>query len=135
MPNASMNGSDITGNGWSFPLRVNGRGGLGLSSHENDIDESIRIILSTARGERRMRPNFGSGIHDFVFAPNSAATWSQVAHSVEQALGWWEPRISVKEVDVRPDPLDLSRLLVNIKYIVNTSNAERSLVYPFYLVR
>jgi len=126
---------NIVGNGWCFPLAVNGRGGIALSSHGNDVEESIRIILGTAKGERRMRPNFGCGIHELVFAPNSSATWSQIAYHVEQALGWWEPRIEVAEVDVRPDPTDTSRLLINIKYKIRDDNNERNLVYPFYLSR
>lgn len=80
-----------------------------------------------------MRPNFGCGIHDLVFAPNSSATWSLVAHNVQEALGWWEPRIEVIDIDVRPDLADTSRLLINIRYKVKTTNDERSLVYPFYL--
>jgi phage baseplate assembly protein W len=129
------NNKDIVGSGWSFPLVVNGRGGLGLSPHKRDVEESIRVILSTAKGERRMRPNFGCGIHDFVFAPNSASTWSLIAHHVEEALGWWEPRIEVTDVDVRPDLGDTSQLLINIRYRIKATNDERNLVYPFYLSR
>ena len=86
---------DIMGTGWSYPLRTDGRGGIALSRHENDIEESIRLILSTAKGERRMRPNFGCDIHTLIFAPNNATTWGLAAHYVEEALGWWEPRIEV----------------------------------------
>jgi hypothetical protein len=124
---------DILGAGWRFPLKVNSRGGLTLSRHEKDIEESIRIILNTAKGERRMRPDFGCGIHNLVFAPNNATTWGLIVHHVEEALGWWEPRIEVTDVDVSPDATDSSRLMVNIKYRVKSTNDERNLVYPFYL--
>ena len=124
---------DIIGSGWHFPLGVNGRGRIETSSPENDIEESIHIILSTAKGERRMRPNFGCGIHDLVFAPNSSATWSLISHHIEEALGWWEPRIEVTDVDVRPDTTDTSRLLINIKFRIKATNDERNLVYPFYM--
>ena len=135
MDRINQNGKDVIGHGWSYPLGVNGRGGVALSAPHNDIEESIRIILSTAKGERRMRPNFGCGIHDYIFAPNSAATWSQVAHHVEQSLGWWEPRIEIREVDVHPDMTDTSRLLITIKYKIKGTNNERSLVYPLYRSR
>jgi phage baseplate assembly protein W len=125
---------DNLGIGWSFPLRVDGRGGIALSQHENDVEESIRIILSTAKGERRMRPNFGCDIHKIVFAPNNATSWGLAAHYVEEALGWWEPRIEVLEIDPQPDPLDTSRLLINIKYRIKATNDERNLVYPFYII-
>ena len=108
--------SDILGTGWKFPLQVDGRGGIALSQHEDDIIESIRIILSTAKGERHMRPDFGCDIHKIVFAPNNATSWGLASHYVEEALGWWEPRIEVLEIDPQPDPMDTSRLLINIKY-------------------
>jgi len=125
---------DILGTGWSFPLGVDGRGGVSLSQYENDIKESIRIILSTAKGERRMRPNFGCDVHNLIFAPNNATTWGLAAHYVEEALGWWEPRIEVTGIDPRPDPEDASRLLINIKYRVKATHDARNLVYPFYLL-
>jgi len=129
----NSNAKDMLGTGWRFPLGVDSRGGLAISQHERDIDESIRIILITGKGERRMRPDFGCGINDMVFAPNNATTWGLIAHHVEDALGWWEPRIELVDVDVRPDSSDTSRVLVNIRYLVKATNDERSLVYPFYL--
>jgi phage baseplate assembly protein W len=125
---------DILGIGWSFPLRIDGRGGISLSRHDNDIAESIRIIISTAKGERRMRPEFGCEIHNLIFAPNNASTWGLAAHYVEEALGWWEPRIEVTEIDPYPDPEDHSRLLINIKYLIKATNDPRSIVYPFYMI-
>jgi phage baseplate assembly protein W len=125
---------DMLGTGWSFPLRVDSRGGMALSRHETDIEESIRVILSTAKGERRMRPNFGCDVHTLIFAPNNATTWGLASHYVEEALGWWEPRIEVTEIDTRPDPQDISRLLINIKYRTKATNDARNLVYPFYLL-
>ncbi|MFC1968052.1 GPW/gp25 family protein [Chloroflexota bacterium] len=125
---------DTLGTGWSFPLRIDGRGGIGLSQHDNAIVESIRIILGTAKGERRMRPHFGCDVHRLIFAPNNATTWGLAAHYVEEALGWWEPRIEVTEIDPHPDPEDASRLLIDIKYTIKATNDARNLVYPFYLM-
>jgi phage baseplate assembly protein W len=125
---------DILGTGWSFPLRIDGRGGIALSQHENDIEESIRIIIGTAKGERRMRPDFGCEIHELVFAPNNATTWGLAAHYVEDALGWWEPRIEVTDVDTQLDPDDSGKLLITIYYRIRSTNDERNLVYPFYVI-
>jgi len=124
---------DIHGSGWRFPLAADNRGGFALSRHERDIEESIRIILNTSKGERRMRPDFGCGISDLVFAPSNATTWGLITHHVEEALGWWEPRIEVIKVDSHPDPNDTSLLMVNIGYRVKSTNDKRNLVYPFYL--
>jgi phage baseplate assembly protein W len=124
----------ILGTGWAFPLRIDGRGGMALSQHENDIEESIFIILGTAKGERRMRPDFGCEIHDLVFAPNNANTWGLAAYYVEDALGWWEPRIEVMGIDTQLDPDDSGKLLITIYYRIKSTNDERNLVYPFYLI-
>jgi phage baseplate assembly protein W len=125
---------DILGTGWAFPVSVDGRGGIALSRHETDIEESIRIILSTAKGERRMRPTFGCDIYNLVFAPNNATTWGLAAHYVEDALGMWEPRIEVTGVDSQADPEDPSLLLIKINYRIKASNDPRAIVYPFYLL-
>ncbi len=132
----SLNGHErrILGQGWRFPLGVDGRGGLALVRGENDIEEAIVAILCTAQGERVMRPEFGSSIHEFVFAPNNATTAGLIAYQVEQALARWEPRIEVTEVDVQPDPLETSRVLINIQYLVKATNDEVNMVYPFYLI-
>jgi hypothetical protein len=82
-----------------------------------------------------MRPDFGCRIHELIFAPNNATSWGLVKQYVEEALGWWEPRIEVTEVDVRSDSGDTSRLLISIKYRVKATSDERTLVYPFYLSR
>ncbi len=128
------NNKDILGTGLSFPLRIDGRGGVALSQHDKDIEESIRIVLSTAKGERRMRPGFGCDVHNLIFAPNNASTWGLASHYVEEALGWWEPRIEVTEIDTHPDPKDTARLLINIKYRIKATNDARNLVYPFCLL-
>ena len=125
---------NFVGAGWSYPFAVDGRGGIALATEDQAIARGIFLILSTAKGERRMRPHFGCGIHDLVFAPNDATTAGLVRYHVTEALGWWEPRIVVNDVEVQTDPSDPGRLMVLIKYYVKSTNAERSLVYPFYLI-
>ena len=131
--NANTTDIDILGTGWHFPIGVDKHGGIAVSRHERDIEESIKIILATAKGERRMRPEFGCSIHELVFAPVGAATMGLARQYVEEALGRWEPRIEVMEVDVRPDDSDTSKLLINIRYRPKATSDARSLIYPFYL--
>lgn len=133
MAKVNSTGRDMMGMGWGFPVAIAGGGGVALSQHEQDIEQAIYIVLSTARGERHMRPNFGCGIHDLVFYPNNATTWTLIAHNVEEGLGWWEPRITVTNIDVRPDLNDPAKLVINIQYQVKATNDMRNLVYPFYL--
>ena len=125
---------DFLGTGWGAPLGVDGRGGIGLISGERAIERSVLNILSTAKGERRMRPRFGCGIHDLVFAPNDPTTAGLIQSQVIEALGWWEPRINVIGVDVEPDSQEDGLMLIGVRYVIKATNAERNLVYPFYLI-
>ena len=131
-------GSDVDrsflGSGWSFPLRINGRGGIGTSQYEQDISEAIRIILSTAKGESLIRPNFGCGIHELMFSNNDASTAGLIRYHVEEALAFWEPRVEVREVVVSPDPQEPGKTYIDIRYTIKATNDERTLVYPFYLI-
>ena len=122
------------GSGLAFPLRVNGRGALALVSEEQAIERSISLILRTAKGERRLRPEFGSGIREAAFAPMNASTMGLVQHHVTEALGWWEPRIAVEDVAVAPDPDQDGVLTVSISYTIKATNDERNLVFPFYMI-
>ncbi len=100
---------------------------------EEDIKQSVRIILETAPGERRMRPDFGVGLRRLVFEPFSRATLSVVQFRIEQALVKWEPRIDVREVKVNVDADEPGRLLIEIRYLVRDTNTFFNFVYPFYL--
>ena len=62
------------GKGLAFPLQINARGDIAMTAGEEDIRQAIRIILGTAPGERVMRPEFGCGIHDYVFSPADGST-------------------------------------------------------------
>jgi hypothetical protein len=124
--------SDFLGTGWAFPPTTDGRGGVALVAGEESIIRAIRIILETPVGARVMRPTFGSRLHELVFAPFSADTYGRAVTYVQDALGFWEPRIDVLNVDVGPDPDEAQRLLVKIDYRIKATHDERSLVYPFY---
>jgi phage baseplate assembly protein W len=120
------------GAGW--PLRLpEGPTEIKTTSGNDHISQSIWIILGTAPGERVMRPDFGCGIHDLVFAVNNASTIGQITSLVQQALTRWEPRIDVLQVGVTPDGANPTLLLIEIGYRVRTTNSRFNLVYPFYL--
>ena len=127
--------SEFFGVGWSFPVTLDEAGKVQLARYEESIRQAIWIILGTAPGERAMRPDFGCGIHDLVFAVNSAGTAGRVASLVRQALLRWEPRIDVLSVDAAADLAQPNLLLIQIDYAVRTTNSRFNLVYPFYLER
>jgi Bacteriophage baseplate protein W len=126
--------NDIIGTGWSFPIDIDARGGLKRARGNDDIAEAINLILSTPIGQRFMRPEFGSRIHELVFAPMNASTFGTARHYVEEALGYWEPRIEVDTIDVAPAPYIEGCLLITIHYSVKATHDERALVYPFYTI-
>lgn len=124
---------DFLGIGWKFPVKVDENKQIAMSRYEEDIKEAIRIILGTAKGERVMRPDFGCGIHELVFAPINTFTMSLVENTVREALITWEPRIELIKVEVSPEASKEGKLLVSIDYRVRATNVRFNLVYPFYL--
>lgn len=126
-------GRAFLGTGWRFPVRPDSRGAIETVSGEADIEEAIRQIVGTAKGERVMRPDFGCGIHEFAFASVDTTTRTLIEESVRDALVRWEPRVEVLDVTTSTAELSAGRLLVSLDYRVRSTNAERNLVYPFYL--
>ena len=125
---------DFVGAGWAFPIGTDATGGVALVVREREIEQAIRLILGTARGERPMRPEFGCRIHDHVFGPANGATAGQIAYDVREALERWEPRIVVQEVGVAFDSIESGKLYVDVGYLVADSNDPRNLVFPFYTI-
>src|SRR2546421_13096162 len=125
---------EFIGSGWAFPLRTDPTGRIALVSREREIEESIRLILGTAIGERPMRPEFGCGIHDYVFAPADSETANKIAAEVRASLRRWEPRIRVRDVAVSFDEADTSTLYIDIRYALGNTNDPRNLVFPFYVI-
>ncbi len=117
-----------------MPVRVDAHGRIAMARQERDIEEAMRIILLTPKGQRVMRPEFGCQIHDLIFAPNDATTAGLAAYYVEESLGMWEPRIRVHDVTARPDPMHAERLLITIRYEIKATHDSRSLVFPFYRI-
>ena len=126
--------SEVTGTGVAFPLRVDSQGAFALVSGADDINEAITLILSTAQGERPMRPLFGCGIHDYVFDTIDARTISVLESEIRIALDRWEPRIEVASIEIDTSEAALGRLPIEISYVVRATNDRRNLVYPFYVI-
>jgi phage baseplate assembly protein W len=122
------------GVGWGFPISVDTNGALAVAAYEESVQQSIWIILGTAKGERVMRPDFGCSIYDLVFEINSPSTAGKVAQAVRQALLLLEPRIDVLDIQAQTENSG-EVLLISIDYQVRATNNAFNLVYPFYLER
>lgn len=125
---------DFLGSGWKFPPRLDSRGRIELVHQEQDVEEAIKMILMTRKGERPMRPEFGCRIHELVFDPNDAATSGLARRYVQEALMRWEPRISVLNITANPDQRNPERLLIGIEYQLIATQDRRNLVFPFYVI-
>ena len=126
--------TEIIGSGLAFPLQVDRRGGIALARDETDIEQAIELILATAPGERPMRPEFGCGVHDFVFDTIDASTVGKMEQAIRDALDRWEPRVIVQTVEFDLDYVGEGRLVIDIGYRVRVTNTLRNLVYPFYVI-
>lgn len=126
------------GRGWRFPIGTapiagQNAGPIAEAAKDDKITQSIWMILTTAPGERVMRPDFGCGLNQLVFANLSQETIGQVTNAVTLALARWEPRIQVLAVNAAPSPTLENVLLIGIEYLVLETNSRFNLVYPFYL--
>ena len=125
---------DLVGSGWAYPVRVGPRGGIALVSGPDEIGSALNLIISTAPGERVMRPEFGCAIWDQLFATPDPNTLGLMAQSVRDAISQWEARVELENVSARVDPDDASRVLIDVSYKIKATNDRRNLVYPFYVI-
>ena len=128
-----MDTDDLIGRGLVFPLEINSVGSMHMVQGKDLIESAIRMILSTAPGERVYRPEFGCSIWDFLFEPISTGTLGACERAVLLALERWEPRIDVLAVVGAPGE-QAGEVMITIDYVVKADNDRRNLVFPFYLI-
>ena len=126
---------EFLGKGWRFPVAVNLTGGISSSAFEENVRESIFVILGTAPGERVKRQDFGCRIHDLMFAPNNDETAARAEYYCEEAIYKYEPRIADVKVKAVPSKDEPNRLDVRITYQIAGKSEKKNLVYPFYLLK
>lgn len=133
MPNNTQEYAFL-GTGWQFPITVDGiTGRIVESSYEENIRQSIYLIIMTKPGERVMRPDFGCEIHNFMFENIDYTTLSRMKQAVEEALIQWEPRITDTEVTVIDAVQEQNAVELQIAYRVRSTNNPYNMVFPFYL--
>ena len=119
------------GRGWSFPLELTEEG-VRMSSYEQDIKESLRILFSTSPGERVNRYDYGCPLRRYVFEPLTAQTLVRMRNDITRAVILFEPRITLEDVSFEEQPLE-GLLLIHLTYTVVRTNNRNNMVYPFYL--
>src|SRR5689334_10323037 len=121
------------GTGWDFPPAFpGGPDRVRMISDVDDIESSLRILLSTTIGERRMQPKYGCNLQRFVFEPADATLEAYLKDLIKIAILYFEPRIILDDVTLEPDPLE-GLILIKLSYTVAQTNTRFNFVYPFYL--
>lgn len=122
------------GRGWAFPPAFAAGGAdVAMVEAEDDIEQSLAILLSTRRGERVMLPGFGCDMNEFLFAEITPSLVGQVRELVTNAILDYEPRVRLEAVDVSDEQAGNGLLLITVDYTVKATNSRYNLVYPFYL--
>jgi phage baseplate assembly protein W len=125
---------NFLGRGLAFPIaadRATGR--IAMAEYEDDIAQSIKIILSTRKGERVMRPEFGSELYAFLFENDGYTLRSRIAGTVKDALDLWEPRVEDVDVSVDFPNGGAAGFRLDISYVVRATNNPFNLVFPYFL--
>jgi len=118
--------TQLFGQGLGFPPRVGADGRLVWSQGEENVRESIRLILLTEPGERIMREGFGCGLRQFLLEPNTVATRQLIRERITETIGRWEPRVKLQEVTVDADPDNPRLVAVTIRFkLIATGSIER----------
>lgn len=132
-----MNENDDTsylGKGWSFPPSFNKQENkISMVVNEEDVKQSLQILLSTKPGERIMQPTFGCNLDIMVFEPMTTSLITYVKDLVKKAILFHEARINVNKIDISTQEINSGLILIDIDYTLRTTNSRFNFVYPFYL--
>jgi phage baseplate assembly protein W len=121
------------GRGWSFPPEFNKESrAVKMLEDEVDIKSSLHILLSTRLGERVMLPGYGCNLEELLFSPLNLTLKTYVTDLIKTAILYHEPRIDVKKIDIDPTDELNGVLLVNIDFIIRSTNSRMNMVFPFY---
>ncbi len=122
------------GTGWGFPVIFENQGrSLRMADAEEDIRQSLGILLSTGLGERVMRPAFGWKRDALLFEPLSTSFAASLGREIETAILFYEPRIDLNKVSFDNSRETEGLIEIRLDYTIRTTNTRGNLVYPFYL--
>jgi phage baseplate assembly protein W len=124
---------NFLGKGWKFPIIPDRTGTLGYIEGDDNVEQSMHILLMTELGERVMRSDFGTQAPRLVFSPGSVQYLRLLENTLREAVRDWEPRVDLTQVLAEADPVDEFKVTVSISYVVRRTNTRNNLVFPFYL--
>jgi len=108
----------------AYPFQFDSRGHTAATSDNDHIRQMIEQLIFTNPGERVNRPDFGSGLLQLIFAPNSPELAATVQFTLQAALQrWLGDVIDVQNLEVQA--ID-SALTVNLTYVVRLTNQQQT---------
>lgn len=123
------------GTGWSFPPEFETcTKKVKMSSDEDDIRESLRILLSTSPGERVMQPAYGCGLKVLIFENMSESTLTEIKDVIERAVLFFESRIELESIEVNTDEIYNGLIKIQLNYTIRKINTRSNMVYPYYFI-
>jgi uncharacterized protein len=128
-------GKEFLGTGWNFPPTFE-KGGLNsvvMISGEEDIRQSLQIIISTGVGERIMQPDFGAQLTDLMFESITVSMATLIEDRIRTAIFQFEPRVELNNVEVDTDQQNDGVVLIDVDYTILSTNTRKNIVFPFYL--
>ena len=124
--------NSFLGRGWAFPVSFTaGSNSVTLVENEEDIAQSLRILLSTMKRERVMMPDYGVNLHEMIFEPLSTSAATRLTNRIGRAILFHEPRINLEGITYDQD-INQGLIIINIDYTIIATNSRTNLVYPFY---
>ncbi len=120
------------GRGWSFPPSFTQDGGVKMVSGDEDVAESLRILLATRPGERTMQPDYGCDLDRLAFEPLDATLETYVQDLIATAILLHEPRVELEALNLTPSSEDSGMILITLDYRITQTNSRANLVFPFY---
>ena len=124
--------NSFLGRGWAFPVSfAAGGNSVEMVENEEDIEQSLRILLSTMKRERVMLPDYGVNLKEMIFEPLSTSTATRLTNRIGRAILFHEPRITLDGITYDQD-VNQGLIIINIEYTIVATNTRTNLVYPFY---
>ncbi|MEI9921438.1 MAG: GPW/gp25 family protein [Bacteroidota bacterium] len=121
------------GRGWSFPPTFNDKRAVTMVAYEEDIVQSLKILLSTRPGERVMLPRYGCSLDVLLFEPITTSSIAYVKDLIKTAVLYYEPRIEVEAISINTVDVDDGLIMIELSYVILATNSRFNLVYPFYI--
>lgn len=121
------------GTGWQFPPTWNNATKeTAMASEEEDIHQSLQILLATRKGERIMQPEYGCNLDEMLFESMTTTFKTYIREMVRKAILFYEARIDLQTVTIDDSRDAEGIILIILEYMVRTTNSRFNFVYPYY---